>query len=356
MDKPQFYDGTKLLSLKDLDGNRPEIFMCTTNRTGGKTTYFNRMVVNGFMRKGAKFALLYRFGYELDGVADKFFKDIKGLFFNEYFMSSKRMMNGMYHELYISTDSEGTDAKHCGYAIALNNADQIKKNSHLFNDIDIILFDEFQSETNHYCSDEIIKFQSIHTSIARGKGQPVRYVPVIMISNAVTLLNPYYIKFGISSRIQEDTNFLKGHGFVLENGFIETAARAQQESGFNRAFNSTGEDEYVAYSSQNIYLKDCNNFIEKPEGKSRYIVTLKYKGKEYAIREYRELGYLYCDDRPDKTFKNKISMTTDDHNINYVMLKSCSNFIALLRWYFDHGAFRFKDLRCKDVLLTCLSY
>ena len=27
-----------------------------------------------------------------------------------------------------------------------------------------MIFDEFQSETNHYCSDEIRKFLSVHTS------------------------------------------------------------------------------------------------------------------------------------------------------------------------------------------------
>ena len=46
-----YYDGTKLLSLKDLDGNTPEIFMVTSNRTAGKTTYFNKLVFNRFLNK-----------------------------------------------------------------------------------------------------------------------------------------------------------------------------------------------------------------------------------------------------------------------------------------------------------------
>ena len=75
-----YYDGTKLLSMKDINGDTPEIYICTTNRTGGKTTYFGRLVVNKFLDKGEKFALLYRYNYELDGVADTFFKDISGLF------------------------------------------------------------------------------------------------------------------------------------------------------------------------------------------------------------------------------------------------------------------------------------
>ena len=41
----KYYDGTKLLSLNDIDGNRPEIYICTSNRSAGKTTWFNRYVV-----------------------------------------------------------------------------------------------------------------------------------------------------------------------------------------------------------------------------------------------------------------------------------------------------------------------
>ena len=44
-----YYDGTKLLSLNDLNGKRPEIYIVTTNRTGGKTTYFGRMFINRFL-------------------------------------------------------------------------------------------------------------------------------------------------------------------------------------------------------------------------------------------------------------------------------------------------------------------
>ena len=51
----KYYDGTKLLSMKDINGNTPEIYMCTTNRTGGKTTYFGRLCVNRFLKHKEKF-------------------------------------------------------------------------------------------------------------------------------------------------------------------------------------------------------------------------------------------------------------------------------------------------------------
>lgn len=342
----KYYDGTKLLSMLDVNGNQPEIYICTTNRTGGKTTYFGRMVVNRFKKKGEKFALLYRFNYELDDCADKFFKDISSLFFNGEIMTSKRKANGIFHELWLSD-------KHCGYAISLNSADAIKKYSHLFSDVEHIIFDEFQSESNRYCDNEIKKFLSIHTSIARGQGKQVRRVPVYMLSNAVTMINPYYIALGISERLNNETKFLKGDGYILEQGFIESASKQQSESGFNRAFSG---DKYVTYSSQNIYLNDNATFIEKPKGKNTYLATLKYNGCNYGIREFTEEGIIYCDDKADITFRTKITVTTDDHEVNYVMLKRNDIFINMLRYYFDHGCFRFKDLKCKECVLKCLSY
>jgi len=354
MTETKYYDGTKLLSLTDINGDKPEIYMCTTNRTGGKTTYFGRMFVNKFLKEGSKFALLYRYNYELDDVADKFFKDIKTLFFPNWEMKSERQAKGIFHTIYLADVSKDPDAwVHCGYAISLNSSDQIKKYSHLFSDVDRILFDEFQSETNHYCSDELTKFISVHTSIARGQGKQTRYVPVYMLSNPVSLINPYYTEMGISGRLRDDTKFLKGEGFVLEQGFIETASRALKESAFNRAFS---KHSYVAYAAECVYLNDSKTFIEKPEGRSRYLGTLKYNGTEYGIREFAEQNIIYCDNRPDVTFAYKLCVTTDDHDVNYVMLKRNDIFIANMRMFFERGCFRFKDLKCKEAIMTMISY
>ena len=342
----KYYDGTKLLSMLDLNGKKPEIYMCTTNRTGGKTTYFGRLCVNRFLDKGEKFGLIYRYNYELDDVADKFFKDLKGLFFPDKTMTAKKRAKGIFQELFINDKS-------CGYAIALNSSDSIKKYSHLFSDITRMIFDEFQSESNHYCTDEITKFLSVHTSIARGQGEQVRYVPVFMLANQVSIINPYYVSMGICNRLNSETKFLRGDGYVLEQGFIETASDSQKESGFNRAFK---ENNYVAYSSENVYLNDNYSFIEKPTGKSRYICTLKYKGNDFGVKEFAESGFIYCDDKPDSTFPMKITVTTDDHSINYVMLKRNDFFLSNLRYLFERGCFRFKDMRCKEAILNALSY
>lgn len=351
----KYYDGTKLLSLSDINGEKPEIYMCTTNRTGGKTTYFSRLLTNRFIKYGEKFMIVSRFSYEMSDIADKFFKDIKFLFFKDYTMYAKRKADGVYYELFLCKDWENPDedGKSCGYAVDLNHADAIKKFSHLFSDVSRMFMDEFQSETNHYCTNEIEKLQSIHASVARGRGEQVRYVPMYMCANPVSLINPYYVVMDITTRLNNDTRYLRGDGWVLEQGFNESASEAQKQSGFNRAF---AKSAYTAYASEAVYLNDNTAFIDKPKGKSTYLCTLRYNNCDYALREYQEQGIIYCDDHADVTNKNRLCVTTADHNINYLMLKRNDLFVSNMRYYFERGCFRFKDLRCKEALLKTIAY
>lgn len=353
----QYYNGNKILTTKDLNGKQPEIFIIDGNRTSGKTTFFNKFVFSHYLETNEKFCLLYRFNYELDQVAEKFFKDIQELFYPQFEMTDKSQSKGMYHELFIKNVSRETndnnDTVSCGYAIALNNADQIKKMSHLFSDCGIMLFDEFQSETGHYCNNEIQKFQSIHTSLARGKGKQTKYLPVIMISNSTSSINPYYTALGISERLQENTKILKGNGFVLERNYNESAANAISDSAFVNAFS---DSDYSNYATGNKYLNDSNTFIENIKGKGKYVFTLKSYGKEYGVIEYADLGIIYVTTKADLTFPYKIAIDVTDHDVNYVLLSKYDEYISKLRFFFNRGCFRFKNLQCKNAIMKLLNY
>lgn len=347
-----YYDGTKILSLKDIDGNTPEIYIVTSNRTGGKTTYFERLLVNRYIKQKKKFCLLYRYAYELDAISDKFFKDIKTLFFNDYTMTEKKRAKGTFVELFLQYKDGETNS--CGYAVALNKADQLKKYSHLLSDTSAIFFDEFMTENNEYCTNEIAKFYSIHASIARGNGKMYRYVPVYMCANPVTMLNPYYAALGITDRLNKNTKFLKGRGWVMEQGYNDSAATAQMGSAFYKAFSDS--EKYATYGAQGVYLNDSDVFIDSPQGRSQYLATIRFNNADYSIKAFSDLGIIYCDSSIDETFKNKIAVTTNDHNINYVMLSQYEPFILQLRMFFERGCFRFKNQKCKQAILCALSY
>lgn len=348
-----YYDGTKLLSMKDINGNKPAIYMCTSNRSAGKTTYFSRLLVKRFIKDGKKFGLIYRYKNELDNVSEKFFNDVGGLFFPNLYMTEKKKDKGAYIELRLG-GSDDENPPICGYALSLNSADNIKKLSHLLSDIETLYFDEFQSETDNYCPKEIEKLMSIYTSIARGKGEQARYIPLYMCSNNVSLLNPYFTQFGISERLRNDTKFLRGDGWVLECNFNESSATAMKLSPFMRAFGGNKYTDFV--TKQGIYLNDNLSFVEKMQGKSRYLCTLQYDGKNYSLKEFPDQGIIYCDSSYDNDYPLKIAVTLDDHSINYVMLKRNEFFISNMRFLFQQGCFRFRNLKCKEAVLKMLSY
>lgn len=343
---PDFYDGTKLLSMKDINGREPDIYLSTGNRSIGKTTWFNRYFVKDFIKRHKKFCLVFRWNYELSDCSEKFFKDIQRLFFPNYEMEEKRRANNIFVELFLNQQS-------CGYCVSLNNADALKKFSHLLSDVDKMLFDEFQSENNHYCPNEINKLLSIHTSIARGNGEQVRRVPLYMCANKVSIINPYFLSLGISDRLKDDTNYLKGDGFVLEQTFIESVATAQLDSAFNRAFKN---EDYVAYAAQNVYLNDNTAFIERPSGMSNYIATVRSNNTDYSIRYYITEGIYYIDKNIDSDYKIKLSFNADSHTKDYIMVGTTSPYVIMLRGAFERGLVRFKNQECKSAFFDMLRY
>lgn len=342
----QFYDGTKLLTLKDIDGMKPELYMCVGNRTAGKTYYFKRLLLRKFIKYNEKFCILVRFSYELDGIAENFFKDLQQIDFKGSIMSGKKVAKGLFVELFI-------DGKHCGYAISINSADTIKKYSSRFVDVDNMFFDEFMSETNKYCPNELEKFQSIHISVARGDGKSVRYVPVFLASNTVSQINPYFVSFEIHKRLTPQTKFLRGYGWVLEQCYVESAAKAISDSGFGKAFSQSN---YIDFATNNSYLNDNTAFIEKIEGAGRIIGNLTADGVTIGVWEYEQLGLLYLAHKHDPSYPLNITYQTKDHKPNMIMMRRSTALSKYLRTMYEQGLVRFEDLICKNMGIDFIGY
>ena len=249
----KYFEAHDITEYKDADGKTPEILLIDGNRTAGKTTAFSSKFVRDFLEHGKKFMLLYRYQNELNNISESFFKDIKALFFPQDEMTEKNRSNGAYVELFLNGVS-------CGYAVALNTAAKLKHYSHIFSDVEQILFDEYQLESGFYIHNEIEKFQSLHLTVARGRGQAVRFVPVYMLSNSVSIFNPYYDAFGIAKRINSKTKMLRGRGFVLLRLTLKEIAKAQEESAFNRAFAGS---RYMESATDNAFLNDETYNIQK---------------------------------------------------------------------------------------------
>ena len=343
--KNQYYDGAKLLSTKDLDGEKPSIYICVGNRTAGKTVFFKRMLVNAFLNKGHEFMLVFRNAYELQGVAEPFFKDIENLFFRGMEMDFESVAKGLYYRLYL-------DGKVCGYVVSLSMFDKLKKYSSDFVNVENIFFDEFQTESNKYLKEETEKFESLIVTVSRGQGKQFREIRIILCSNTVTVLNPYYVLFGIHKRLRKDTKILKGRGWVLEQTYNENASKAIEQSAFAKAI---GESKYLAYAKQNVYLNDNLVFVSKMTGRARYKCTIHFNNKFFSIREFSLENTVYISNQVDMTFPIKLAFQANDHNANTLLLSRNQDFIKYLRSCFNAGVLRFQNLECKNMVFDILS-
>lgn len=347
----EFYDGTELLSQVDINKKTPELYLCVTNNSAGKTSWWNRYLVKKFVDKKEKFLLITRFKDDLADVADEFYNNIKYIdderfhFLQEYNFDAKKRSSGKYAELYLNENV-------CGYAVSLNLIDFIKRKSHFFYEVKRGLMDEFISESGHYCSDELRKFLALHKAIGREQGNQARYFPIILLGNPYTMLNPYFDELGVIDRLKENTKFLRGNGWVLERSINTAASKALSENLFNQAFIN---NDYMKSYSIGGNFTDNDAFIEKPKGRSIYICTIKYDGVNYGIRKYENEGVIYCDDSADLTCPIRISMTSNDHSKNYIMSENWRGVLFSLKDYYNHGCMRFKNLKCKIAILKSIS-
>lgn len=293
------YNPVKLLSKKDIEGKTPAIYISSGNRTGGKTTAFNGMLLNRYIKHREKFGLIYRYAKDSTDVVERFFKDIGRMWFTDGVMTSKIQPYGC--EIFYN-------GKSCGYGLPLNLSDDIKKRSHLLTDIEKCLFDEFQSETGAYLDNELTRFQTIMFSLSRGCGKMYRYVPCILISNQVSALNPYYEALGVLPRLCTGGHYIKGHGWVLEVYINPDAKKAIETSPLAKAFSKS---EYAGYAANGDYLNDNKKNVKKiTTAEKKYLYTLKYNGHNYSVNLINDI--LYIGDTSDKTRKSKYSCCMSD--------------------------------------------
>ena len=343
----QFYNGYKLLSRTDANGRKPEIYIAASNRSAGKTTFFNGMLLHNFLRRGSKFLLLYRRRYEITQAADGFFKDINKLFFPDLLMEQIPGTKNVFEKLYVyeKTENPNPVKYECGYAASISAAEQIKKFSHLLSDVSVILFDEVFPENDNYLKKEIDLFMSVHDSLARGNGEMSRYLPVILVGNMISVYNPYFDALGIIDAIQLNSNFMRGDGFVIEQNFNEYSAGAHAGSAFHRALSSA---DYNAATQEKRYINTSYDMIDNAIADTgRYIITIRYNETLYSVR-YNESGYFYyVSTTPDPRFRLTHAATENDIAENAIYDPG-SMYRKLLRDKFRKNQLKFKNLKCKN--------
>ena len=346
-----FYSLDRFKGKKDLDGCDPSIFIICNNRSAGKTTAVTKMFYERVLdsEKEEKFCLIYRHKYELEGAhhaldeAVRIVSEERNLKYPA--LSTKKCVQGLFVEIL-------QDADVIGYGVCLTKVDYLRKYSQTFSKVVHAFFDEFQLETGEYLKNEVSLLQSLLISISRGGGERSRDVKLYMAGNPVSMLNPYYVHFGIYKRLKKDTKFMRGNGWI---GDFEKNIEAAQEITSNNIFKSFKKSNYLSYATGDTMLINDGALVGKPTGKSRYICTIIFDGKSFGLYEYYNDGIVYLSTKFDKTSKNIVAYKAADASQNTMMLGRNHGAMKLLRWAYECGCLIFEDLTCQECAFTLLA-
>lgn len=345
----KYYSLKEIHRKKDLDGRKPSMFLISTNRSAGKTTAVLSDFLKHFRKDGTEFSLIYRNRYELKA-AHAVFADVLQREYKGCEIISKPFADGLFYRLYFN---DGEKEIECGFAVGLFAIDKMKKYSPMFLNVRRALFDEYQVEDGKYLSNEPTKLVSLIVSMSRGGGAQSRNIDLYLLSNNVSILNPYYIKLGIVERLKSDTRFLRGHGWILEQGFNIDASNAVSENNIVRAF-SENDKSYLNYISKSAYMYDMQAFIRKPSGRSRYLFTLEYDDSILGVREFFETGEIHVNEKPETTSPYVFTFKAKNHNQNTMMLTRCSFIWRNIRDAYNGAYLTFSNGEVKNIIFELL--
>lgn len=345
--KIEYQNNCKLMSMKDINGKDPDWYFLEGNRTAGKTFSMKYMLYNKWIKteKKRKCVVLVRHSVDLGSVEQGFFKDLMESKIPPGKVTKKTLIKGVCNEIFLDDIS-------FGYAMSMHNPNIIKSNSSLFVDVDWIFMDEFQAEDGSYLKDEFGRIFSIHTSIARGGGKQVRRVPILLCSNSVTILNPYYLNLGITNRIRPECKHMRGDGWVLERSYNESAAEAMRSSSFNQVY--LDRKEFLSATGHE-YLLDSSAFLGYIKGQKHMIFSIIDEGKEYGVWKMDDTGLYLVSTRYDPGFGFQITSSIKDHTESTLFVKA-KKYCKSLADSFDRGMVRFENMQCKNAFFNTIGY
>jgi hypothetical protein len=321
MDKSLYYDPNKLLSY-----NRILNFVIGA-RGIGKSYGFKKHVVNRFLKHGKQFIYLRRYKGELVKLP-QWFNDIKQEFPDTEFKVKGR-------QLFINN-------KLAGWGIPLSAWQSEKSNA--YPDVETILYDEFirEKDNSGYLPNEVPALLNFMDTVFRDREN----VRCVGMANAVTIVNPFFLYFGLIPNIKKRYNAYES--IVIEIPNSEDFSAARRRTKFGTLIDGT---EYGEMSLDNTFTNDSSVFIDKRSKNSKFQFAIVYNGLHMGIWVDVEKGLMYLSTDYDPSTKLIFAMTTDDLNENTLLMTTWKNNYYLMKLVsaFKKGFLRFDNQVLRNV-------
>jgi hypothetical protein len=290
MDKALYYNPNKLLSYNRI------LSFCIGARGIGKSYAWKVHPIKRFLKYGEQFIYLRRYKPELKKVS-QYFDNVK-----EEFPGVELKVKG--REFYVN-------GKLAGWAIPLSSWQSEKSNA--YPNVSTIVFDEFLREKDNsgYLPNEVSATLNLMDTVFRDREN----CRLIALSNAVSIVNPYFLYFNLIPDINK--RFNANESIVIEIPDSKDFSEERRKTRFGKLIDGT---DYGEMSLNNDFVNDSNVFIEKRSKESKYVFTVVYKGMNMGVWVDNDLGLLFLSHDHDPSSKKVFALSKEDLTENVMLI------------------------------------
>ena len=323
-------------NIQDVISHNKFLNFIVGNRGAGKSYSSKKYCIDDFLKNGSQFVWVRRFDSELDDFQHTFFSDI----LHNYPDSIK--FHYKHYKFYINDVV-------AGFSIPLSISS--KKKSSSYHKVNKIIFDEFIIDKGHsyYLKKEVEVFLDLIETVFRMREN---IKGVFCLANSITFINPYFLYFNLDYP-KAKNNIYKKDDILLQLYTNDEFIEKKKNTRFGKLIANT---EYANYSIENKFLRDNNNFIGKPEGKLRYLFTIK-NDTMLGVWITQSQDKIYVSKNYDKSSKLIYTTKFENHQENTMLIKSLneSHLFKHFIKYLKNGFVLFENLKIKGEILAIVS-
>lgn len=243
------------------------------NRGKGKTFGAKKKSIKDGILKGDQTILLRRYKEELATAKTTFFDDIKKEF-PGYDFRIQGSVGQWSHA--IDRGFKNREWFTIIIFVALSQSQNYKGSS--FPNVKTIIFDEFIIEkgSTSYMPDEVKRFNGFYSTVDRWMDK----TRVFFLANSVSIMNPYFIEWGIVP--EENDEFI-----IRKKGFL--VCHIANNEDFNNEVKLTKfgqfimDTEFGDYAIENKFSDNHNQMLDIKDSKARYLFTLECKTGYFSV-------------------------------------------------------------------------
>lgn len=305
--KIEYYNYNKLLSY----GNSFNIVVGA--RGIGKSFRFKSKIIKNFIKHKLQFIMLVRYETDINTKIKNYFNDIMLVKYVDYEIKYK-------NEMFYFRHKDSIEWKIIGYVFPLSKS--ADNNSLSLPAVRIIFFDEFVTLKNNYIQNKQEPYKEIellfnfYQTIARGNNLVINDdVKVFLISNAVTINNPYFNYFDLAKYVEIANNDINVFNIKDKNLTFEFSKinKIKNEILKSKFYKTIKGSDYSQFAIDNEFILDKFDnkfFIDTKNLKLKYICKIIYN----------KHNYLFCKTKNQFYFIEKnIEL---DNNLIYTILKN----------------------------------